>query len=177
MGAWNDFTLAVETLQGLSSIDWPEGSVQSDVDTRIAGQAKQLVETLVAARIPSIVADAGGTEAFFDLAAAESKLATDLQRLVGMGYNYQAWSDPGLRPGQGRGYAEKAKDLLGTPREPGPLREAVKAFAGIAPVLLGLTTEAALEGRRRPAASFKRPETKPLTIGGQAARPFSFKIT
>ena len=70
-----------------------------------------------------------------------------------------------------------AGHLLGSAQEPGPLRTAVKAFAGLAPVLLGLTTEAATTERAVPAASVEAVESKPLTIGGEASDAYSFEIT
>ena len=176
MGAWNDFVLSVDTLKGLSPIDWPASKGQTDVDVNLVNQARQQVEDLVGARIAQVVAAAGGTEAFFDRAAAEAKLSTSLQRLLGLAYLFQDWSDIGSRPGTGTGYTEKAKGLLGTKIDPGPLSVAEKAFSGIAPVLLGLTTEAVVPDRAVPAASFRAVETKPLTIGGKAAEPYSFEI-
>lgn len=141
MGAWSSLVLSVDTLKGLSPLDWPAANDQDDVDTLIVAQAKQFVESIVGSRIATVIAGAGGTEAFFDSCAGVAALATDLQNLVGLAYLYHWWSDPGSRPGTGQGYAKKAAALLGTLQAPGQLTMAAKAFAGIAPVLTEDVTE------------------------------------
>lgn len=137
MGAWSSFVLSVDTLMGLSPIDWPGTSIQGSVDLGIVQQAKQLCETMTTARIPSAIGSAGGSGAFFDSAVGVPALATDLQHFVGLAYLYRSWSDSGDRPGPGASYAKKAQSLMGTAIAPGELALAAKAFAGLAPILIG----------------------------------------
>ena len=178
MGAWADTVLLVETLQGLSPVDWDASTVQEMVDPARVKAAKGTVAPLITARVPSFVAEAGSTEAFLDLAADQTALASEIQSMLGYAYLHHQLSS---RAATGRGNRdyERALEFFDPTMHPpgGFLPVAVKAFSLLVPVILSMTTEAAQEASKVPAAVVTTPETKPLTIGGESAAAYSFDIT
>ena len=183
MGAWSSLELAPATLTGLAKTDFPPKTKEGDLDEEITAQAKETVEDLVASRIPSYVAESGGAEAFFDSAVGVSALAGVLQRMIGLAYLYHLWSDQGSRPGRGTGYTEKAREVLnpsGFGGQPtGRLILAVKGFAGQAPVLMDLATEA---GGTAPVVAVIEPHARTPNFTDEdhdnyRDRPFAISIT
>lgn len=142
MGAWTDLTLAVATLQGLASVDWPASSAQVDVDTSIVAQAKSTVVSLATPRLAAEIVAQGGSDAFFDLVAAESKLSSQVQTMLGYAYLHHSFFD--RAPTSTGVLYEKALRYYNTEgdngRGSGLLVNAVKGFALTAPATLGQST-------------------------------------
>lgn len=98
---------------------------------RTAPGAKDLVETEVVGRLGSFIASYGGEEAFFDAVANEEKLADGVQKML-------AYAEIHRRALAGSTGNDKwATDAEVYERK---LKAAAKAFAAVAPHVLGLTS-------------------------------------
>ena len=166
MGAWND--LPHEDFREAIAEAAPSDFASEDavVDPVRFASAQREVATRLLPLVVTNVRDLGGEQAFLDKVAAEAALADRLSQALPLAYWFLAYRDTASRPAGGPNLDADRRDQYSK-----DLTAAVRALAAVAPELVGETAAPAV------AASFRTVESKPLTIGGQPAAPFSFEIT
>ena len=166
MGAWND--LKADAFREAIAEAAPSDFASEDaiVDPVRFASAKREVATRLLPLVAKNVRDLSGEAVFLDKVAGEAALAGRLQQALPLAYWFLFYRDTASRPAGGLNLDADRRDQYDK-----DCTRAVRALAAVAPELVGETSAPAV------AASFRTVESKPLTIGGQKAEPFSFEIT
>lgn len=126
MGAWTDYVLLPDVLNGLS-----RGDAFAVVDDETLAQARRTFQKHVMAKIGSTVLREGSETAFFDKAAVKTELFDRIDDGLGAFYLFHHFDDGAGRAGRGL-TSEKRADRFHT-----EAKIAVTAFCVAAPVAIG----------------------------------------
>lgn len=128
---WDATDLLLATLKG---IDAPEAERIAPPDADVLQSAKSAVETHATERLAGFMVDMGGPEAFFDQVVQQEELASQVQSMLGYAYFYKHFMADAVGTEDGMyARAMEHKDNL---------KSQVKAFARLAPALIGQTDDA-----------------------------------
>ena len=128
---WDEAELKEATLKGIDSV---EAQAIGTPDADVLQSAKSAVETHATERLAGFMVDVGGPEAFFDEVVQKKELASQVQSMLGYAYLYKHFMADAVGTEDGM-YARAMEMKSG-------LKSQVKAFAKLAPALLGKTDRA-----------------------------------